>query len=604
MKRTLLLLLAGAMLLCGQSIPRPEYPQPQFEREQWLTLNGAWEFEFDDQNQGLAQGWGANTSRKFSRTITVPFPFESARSGIGDTSFHPWVWYRRTFQTPKEWVNRRVLLHFGAVDYRAQVWVNGQKMGEHTGGHVPFTFDITDVLSKTGSNTITVRAEDPPTDRSIPRGKQYWQPKSSGIFYTRTSGIWQPVWLEATGESYFKRVRITPKNDGSVRFDALLMRHSPELEFVASIVDANGALASTTARTVTQRPSAGLAIAAPRLWSPENPNLYNVVFELRRGNTVLDRVKSYFGYREVHAENGRVMLNGRPIYLKTVLDQGYWPDTTITPPSDEAMQYDIKVMKEMGFNGARKHQKVEDPRFLYWADKLGYLVSGEMPNAFPEVFTEDYVQEFMAQWLEAMERDYNHPSIIIWAPLNESWGVPNMRDPRQQAHLKSLYMTTRSMDNTRLVVDNDGWEHVDTYDILAQHDYARTGDILLARYGHLKPGVAGQVIPNAGRIAIMPGYEFNGAPFFLSEFGGVAYIPEGAKVPEASWGYAGVEKSQEAALARLRSLWEAIAKIPIITGICYTQVTDVEQEINGLMTYDRKPKFDPKDIKAMNDLLR
>ncbi len=593
-----LVALLAAPLVLGQTVPRPEYPQPQFQREQWMSLNGPWEFEFDDANVGLEENWAAG-GRKFTRTIVVPFCFESKLSGIGDTSFHPWVWYRRSFTVPEAWKGKRVLLHFGAVDYRAMVWVNGRYVGGHTGGHVPFSFDITPHLQR-GANTVTVRAEDPPTDRYVPRGKQYWEPKSRGIFYTRTTGIWQPVWIEAAGDSHLTKVRITPSNDGTVRFEARIARPQPDLEFRAAIRFQDREVASGGARNDGPRALVALAVQEPRLWSANSPNLYDVTFELRRGGAVLDRVQSYFGFRSVSTADGRVLINGRPVFLKMVLDQGYWPESTITPPSDEAIQYDIRMTKEMGFNGARKHQKLEDPRYLYWADKMGLYVSSEMANAY--LFDEDYVQRFTAEWIQAVERDYNHPSIIMWVPINESWGAPDLSDPRQQNHLKALYALTKSLDATRPVIDNDGWEHVDTTDLFAIHDYARTGDLLYEIYKDL--GKTGIPARRTGRSLLAPGYRYNGTPILLSEFGGIAYIPPGHQVPPDAWGYAGVEKTAEAALARLRGLYEAIAKIPEFAGLCYTQLTDVEQEINGLLTYDRKPKFDPKLIREINELVR
>jgi beta-galactosidase/beta-glucuronidase len=598
MSKFALVALLSAPFVLGQTVPRPEYPQPQFQREQWMSLNGPWEFEFDDANVGLEENWAAG-GRKFSRTIVVPFCFESKLSGIGDTSFHPWVWYRRSFTVPEAWKGKRVLLHFGAVDYRAMVWVNGRYVGGHTGGHVPFSFDITPHLQR-GANTVTVRAEDPPTDRYVPRGKQYWEPKSRGIFYTRTTGIWQPVWIEAAGDSYLTKVRITPSNDGTVRLEARIARPQADLEFRAAIRFQDREVASGGARNDGPRALLALAVQEPRLWSAGSPNLYDVTFELRRGGAVLDRVQSYFGFRSVSTANGRVLINGRPVFLKMVLDQGYWPESTITPPSEEAIQYDIRMTKEMGFNGARKHQKLEDPRYLYWADKMGLYVSSEMANAY--LFDEDYVQRFTAEWIEAVERDYNHPSIIMWVPINESWGVPDLGDPRQQNHLKALYALTKSLDATRPVIDNDGWEHVDTTDLFAIHDYARTGDLLYEIYKDL--GKTGIPARRTGRSLLAPGYRYNGTPILLSEFGGIAYIPPGHQVPPDAWGYAGVEKTAEAALARLRGLYEAIAKIPEFAGLCYTQLTDVEQEINGLLTYDRKPKFDPKLIREINELVR
>ncbi len=597
MRKAVLMLLFASCCFAAGPIPRAEYPRPQFQREQWLNLNGQWEFEFDDANAGLDENWASN-AKKFGRSILVPFCFESASSGIADTSFHPWVWYRRTFTVPPEWKGQRVLLHFGAVNYWATVWVNGKLAGRHEGGSTPFSFDVTKLLGA-GANTVTVRSEFPPQDRTIPRGKQYWEPKSRSIFYTRTSGIWQTVWLEPVPRTHLDNVRITAGADGIARFEAVVEQPGPALELHATIRAEKEAVASGMTRVKADRAAVVMAVAEPRLWSPNSPNLYDVTLELRRGAEVIDRVNSYLGFRSTGIENGRIMLNGRPIYVKMVLDQGYWPESILTPPSDEAIQFDIKMTKQMGFNGARKHQKLEDPRYLYWADRLGLLVSSEMANAYD--YSDAYVERFTKEWMAAMARDYSHPSVVMWVPINESWGTPDLHDPRQQNHLKALYTLTKSLDSTRPVIDNDGWEHTDATDIFAVHDYARTGEMLLAKYKDA--GKTGSRIPDNGRAALAPGFTYNGTPLALTEFGGIAFIPAGHQAPQESWGYSGVEKTQEAALERLRGLYAAIAKLPF-AGLCYTQLTDVEQEVNGLMTYDRKLKFDAKVVREINELVQ
>lgn len=583
MKILFFLFLCG-LSLAAQTVPRPEFPQPQFERKDWQSLNGQWGFGYD--------------GKSFDKKITVPFAVETKLSGIGDTEFHSEVWYRRSIQIPAEWKGKRVLLKFGAVDYIATVWVNGTQVATHVGGSTPFDADITDAL-KPGANEIKVRAVDPPTDRYVPRGKQYWEPKSKGIFYTRTTGIWQSVWLEATGESYLKRVRITAGMDGTARFDARISRHQKDLKLVAIVKTGAETLSRGEAVALDERPSTSVVIAQPKLWGPGSPNLYDVEFQLLKGNQVVDRVQSYFGFRTISIENDKFMINGRPVFLKTVLDQGYWPESTLTPPTDAAIRFDIEQMIAMGFNGERKHQKLEDPRFLYWADKMGFLVSSEAANAY--LFDEEYVARFTQEWVESVERDASHPSIVMWIPVNESWGVPNLYDARQSAHLKAMYWLTKSLDPTRPVIDNDGWEHTDVTDLFGIHDYARNGDVLISKYKNL--GGAGSPFPRNGREAMAPGFAYNGSPVFLSEFGGISYITPGSNVPSDAWGYAGVEPNQEAAFARLKSLWEGIVKLPRIMAICYTQLTDVEQEINGLMTYDRKMKFDPAKIKKLNDML-
>ena len=595
----LLLLVSTSALLFAQPVPRPEHPQPQFVRAAWQSLNGAWEFEFDDADQGLTEDWAAGT-KKFSKTITVPYCFESALSGIGDTSFHPVVWYRRSVTVPAAWAGKRVLLNFGAVDYRATIWVNGRFAAEHEGGNTPIRADITPHL-KSGANTIVVRAWDPPTDRAIPRGKQYWEPQSRSIFYTRTSGIWQSVWMEATGSSFIEFLKTEAALDGAVSFQTRVARPEAGLRLAYTVKDGATVLATgTSAAADGKYLTAGGVVRSPKLWSVERPNLYDVTLELKKGGETIDKVESYFGFRTVTIENGRMAINHRPVYLKLVLDQGYWPQSLLTPPTDEAMQYDIRMTKEMGFNGARKHQKLEDPRFLYWADKMGFLVSDEMANAY--LYDEQYVGRLQKEWVETIERDINHPSVVIWAPLNESWGVPDLRQPAQQSHLRALYHMTKSLDPSRPVIDNEGWEHTEATDLFAVHDYTAQYAGLVERWKNVevKPGAA---LPSHDRGYLALGQVYNGTPLYLSEFGGIAYIPEGAKVPQAAWGYSGVEKTAEAALERLRGQYKAIAESPII-GICYTQITDVEQEINGLMTYDRKLKFDAKKLKEINDLLQ
>ncbi|MFL6464194.1 MAG: glycoside hydrolase family 2 protein [Bryobacteraceae bacterium] len=590
---------ASTQTVAEEEIPRPEYPEPQFQRAEWINLNGTWEFCFDDADVGMKAGWAFHHHQSFPLKILVPFCFESPQSGIVDKGFHYVVWYRRYFLLPPEWKGRRLLLHFGAVDYRAQVWVNGQFVGLHEGGHTPFCFDVTEVL-QAGENTVTVRVEDLPKDRYIPRGKQHWELKSTSIFYTRTSGIWQSVWLELVGDSYLEQVRVKASIDGAVTFDARIACPQDGLTLHASIRSEGRLLAASMGEVDGIQASVGIAIRQPRLWSDRHPYLYDVTYELRKGAEVLDRVESYFGFRSIVVQDRQILLNGNPIYLKGILDQGYWPESLLTPPSDAAIRHDIQIAKDMGFNMARKHQKVEDPRYLYWADKMGLLVSAEMANAYD--FDNEPVLRLTREWIEVVERDYNHPSIIIWVPLNESWGVPNVADPSQSAHLRALYWLTKSLDSTRLVIDNDGWEHTEATDLFAIHDYTRSGDILAQRFkGVGQPGVP---VPNFAKMNLVPGATYNGAPLYLSEFGGISYVPTFTnEVPENSWGYSGIEPVAEAALQRIEGLYRAIADIPAITAVCYTQLTDVEQEVNGLLTYDRKLKFDVARVRRINEVL-
>jgi Glycosyl hydrolases family 2/Glycosyl hydrolases family 2, TIM barrel domain len=395
-------------------------------------------------------------------------------------------------------------------------------------------------------------------------------------------------------------VHVVAGQDGTAHFEAKLAQYSSEpLQLTVQVKDAQVEAGSTVANSKEDRVLAGLHVDSAKLWSPDSPQLYDVTYTLRRGDTILDQVFSYFGFRTVSTANNRVTINGHPVYLKFLLDQGYWPESILTPPSEEAIKRDIEFIRSMGFNGVRKHQKVADPRFLYWADRNGLLVSGEIADAYE--FTDEEAVRFTREWMAAVNRDRNHPSIIIWNAINESWGVPDLKDPRQQAFLKETYQLTHTLDNTRLVIDNEGWEHTDQTDLFAIHDYQKSGQVLYDKYKDVK--AAGATIPKNSREALIAGYRYNGTPLYLSEFGGIAYIPPGANVPPESWGYSGVEKTAEDALARLTQLYAGIAKLSQFAGICYTQLTDVEQEVNGLVTYDRKPKFPAEKIKALNDSL-
>lgn len=592
-------MLLGFSLLAAAATPRSEYPEPQFMRSSWLSLNGEWDFAFDDQNQGLTQHWNTSLLSN-SRKIVVPYCFESSLSGIRDTSFHPVFWYRRTFEVPKAWAGKHVLLHFGAVDYRASVWLNGHFLGVHEGGGVPFSFNITEAVSK-NSNQMTLRVEDPPTDKSIPRGKQYWEPKSKAIFYTRTSGIWQPVWIEATGRYHLDYVHVTAGQDGTAIFHGGLNANPGHPLHLGIDVMQGGSIAGHTEVTTTEdRLDAKLTVASPRLWSPDSPNLYEIRYTLSDGADTLDTVQSYLGFRTIALTNNRVTINGKPFYLKLLLDQGYWPESILTPPSEAAILKDIDLISAMGFNGVRKHQKIADPRFLYWADQRGLLVSGEIADT--QEFNEDAVRRTSAEWMAELKRDYNHPSIIIWNAINESWGVPHLNDKEEQAYLKGLYWMTKAFDQSRFMIDNEGWMHTNDTDLFAIHDYAKSGEDLYQKYKDITP--QSTTIPKNGRDALIANYRYNGTPLYLSEFGGIAYIPPGAQVPAESWGYSGVEKTEQAAFDRLAQLFRGVAKLPNLVGFCYTQLTDVEQEVNGLLTYDRKAKFDVRQVKALNDAFK
>lgn len=573
-----------------ETTPRPEYPRPQFERSDWLNLNGVWQFEYDDADAGLAERWYLNG--RFNREIIVPFAYQSKLSGIGETDFHDIVWYDRVFQLPADWAGRRVLLHFGAVDYLATVWVNGVFVIQHEGGHVPFSVDVTNALQP-GDNRITVRAQDVSADLEQPRGKQYWERESASIFYTRTTGIWQTVWLEPVSQTYLDGIRITPDIDsGQVQIQCDLKNYASGVQIETQITWQGSAVASHTHTVDEARAVFTLPVGTGddlHLWSPEDPALYDLVLRVRQAGETLDDVKSYFGMRKIAVENGQVMFNNRPYYMRLVLDQGYHPDGLLTFPSDDTIRQDIELTRAMGFNGARKHQKVEEPRYLYWADRLGLLVWGEMANAYR--FSEIAVQRITSEWQAAIRRDYNHPSIVAWVPINESWGVPDLQgDSRQIDHLLAMYHLVRSIDPTRLVISNDGWEHART-DLLTIHDYEGDGEILHERYRTLENILAARP---AKRDLFVAGFSYENQPILVTEFGGIGY----QKDAQEGWGYTTASDDAEF-IRRYRAVLEAVLASPEVQGFCYTQFCDVEQEINGLLTYDRTPKVDLATIREI-----
>lgn len=569
-------------------LPRPEYPRPQFVRADWMNLNGEWSFAYDDADIGLAERW--YLQHDFDQRIIVPFAYQTRLSGIGETDVHDVVWYERAFELPDHWAGQRILLHFGAVDYTAHVWINGVFVCTHQGGHVPFHADITHAL-QAGSNRVTVRAQDVTTDLEQPRGKQFWERESASIFYTRTTGIWQTVWLEPVPTTHIETFQCLPSIDtAQLSVHCKIVNHQTDLTFEVQLVFEGETITVQTIPVEAARASLTLTVTPLHLWSPETPHLYDLKLLLRRGTEVIDSVDSYVGMRSIRIEDGQVMLNHQPYYMRLVLDQGYHPDGLLTFPSDEVIRRDVELIKEMGFNGARKHQKVEEPRYLYWADRLGLLVWAEMANAYQ--YSAEAVQRITQEWQEAIARDFNHPCIVAWVPINESWGVPDLRgDMRQRQHLLALYHLVRSLDATRLVISNDGWEHALT-DLLTIHDYEGQGSILRERYASLPNILAARP---ANRDLYVPGYDYRGEPILVTEFGGIAY-QRGA---QEGWGYT-VANNAEEFLRRYRDVVEAILASPILQGFCYTQFSDVQQEINGLLTYDRQPKVDLALLRQIN----
>ncbi len=576
------------------------YPRPQLRRSNWICLNGQWRFAYDD-GGGCVQPIDIS---EWTHTIEVPFAPESVKSGIGDTNFHANCWYDREFDLPH--TESRVLLHFGAVDYRARVWVNGQFVMEHEGGHTPFSADITAVLNLTGPQRVTVWAQDDPQDLAKPRGKQDWQVEPHSIWYPRTTGIWQTVWVELVPHTYIDRIRWTPQFERwEIGFEAFVAGDRQSgIQIKVKLSIGCILLVNDTYEVINGEIHRRIALSDPGiddyrnelLWSPEKPTLINAQVELWADGKLLDEIKSYTAMRTVSIQRDRFMLNGRPYYLRLVLDQGYWPDTLMSAPSDEALRHDVELVKAMGFNGVRKHQKIEDPRFLYWADVLGLLVWEEMPSAYR--FTPKAVDRLTREWTEAIDRDASHPCIVVWVPFNESWGVPNLVEAAAHRHyVQALYFLTKTLDPTRPVISNDGWESTDT-DILAIHDYDNNPQTVAKRYGpevqladlfdRGRPG---------GRVLTLDGHPHQGQPVMLTEFGGIACA--GRENPDFHrvWGYVRASDTSELQ-HRYTALLKVVNRVEMFSGFCYTQLTDTFQEANGLLYADRTPKFPIEAIAA------
>lgn len=587
------------------AIPRPEHPRPDFVRETFHNLNGVWQFAFDDADEGIAGGW-MNPGHRLPLEITVPFAYQTKASGLGPTdAIHPVIWYRRTFTVPQEMAGKRVLLRFGAVDFECAVYVNGQQAGTHRGGYTPFAFDITALLRE-GENDLCLRVTDEP-DCTQPRGKQYWAEGLMGCWYTPVSGIWQTVYLEAVGETGIKYIHVTPDIDRHMFTAEIALDKRPacplDLELTVSFEGRLMRRVTVTCMDRITRVPVDLIVKSDLdpvyIWQPGTPYLYDLRVRVLKEGAAVDTVDTYFGMRKVEVKEGRVYLNNNPLYQRLVLDQGYWPDTLITPPSDEAIKLDLQYTLDFGYNGARKHQKLEDPRYYYWADKMGVLVWGEVPS--PYDFADDTVQNLAETMLGFIERDFNHPSIICWVPLNESWGVRNIyTDKRQQAAGRMLYHLTKAADGTRLCSSNDGWEQVTT-DICALHDYAAEKDVMAAHF-------ADRSVVERHACDWRPTYADSETPtgkeaFMVTEYGGIAFQNigiQGEMGGMATWGYHDKVTDEDAFFARFAGVTQAIREIPFCQGYCYTQLTDVMQEINGVLTPDRKPKMDVKRFARLN----
>jgi beta-galactosidase/beta-glucuronidase len=572
-----------------------EYPRRMLQRADWLNLNGQWDFHCDYEGTARHPAHVA----EWEKVIEDPFAAESERSGLADQGFHTDVWYSRTFELVPDPGNL-VHLHFGAVDYDTKVWVNDTYVGSHEGGHTPFTLDITEALLGSPLQRVTVWAHDNPQDLAKPRGKQDWQRQPHSIWYPRTTGIWQTVWLEEVPSHHIERIVWSMHLQGwEINCETFVGGPGAEkLELAIQLAVGDRVLAQDRYLVLDKRLHRRITFSDPGiddyrnelLWSPEQPTLIDAEFQLFVNGTLVDEVRSYTALRGVSLQRGRFLLNNRPYPLRLVLDQGYWSESLMTPPSEEAIIRDIQLVKAGGFNGVRKHQKIEDPRFLYWADRLGLLVWEEMPSAYR--FTHLSVERMVREWTEVIDRDRNHPCIVVWVPFNESWGVPDLPDNEShRSAVQALYHLTRTLDPTRAVIGNDGWESSAT-DILGIHDYDDDPERMLARYGEGSDRL-GDLLVNGwpgGRVLTLEGHPHEGQPVMLTEFGGIAHRDPRDNKAQA-WGYSVTTGAGDELQARYEALMSVVNRIEAFSGFCYTQLTDTFQEANGLFFEDRTPKF-------------
>lgn len=578
------------------------YPRPQFIRAQWESLNGDWTFAFDDSNIGESEKWYLNPS--FERTIVVPFSYESEKSGINDTNLHDCVWYGKRFYADKEMLScHNYIIHFEGCDYLTKVWVNGRYVGSHEGGYTRFSFDLTDFVSD-GENTIVVRAED---RRSVlqMRGKQKWKNENFSVFYTQTTGIWKTVWTEYVPKMSLSSVKMTPHLDKQQLEVEAFVSAPDEADdlMLEACVTFNGQKVRTVSSSLLwghvrfdidiRSEASDTEEALVKTWSCENPNLYDIRFRLLRDGKIQDEVLSYFAMREIRIEGSRILLNGSPLYQRMLLNQGYWKDTLLTPSGDEALEKDVTLIKSMGYNGVRLHQKVEDERFFYYCDTMGLLTWCETPAYFFD--RDDAVQAFIRQWNEIVRQYYNHPSVITWTPFNESWGITNVKtDVRQQYLTQAVYYMTKNYDPYRPVITNDGWEHT-VSDVITVHDYSQNGEKIRQNWTEHKDEILScAVTPYTLRAAFADGFAYKGQPVIVSEYGGIAIRPE---TPGKVWGNL-VEKHEF--VGRYASITSVFREIPYVSGFCYTQFTDVQQEINGMADMERNLKVDPEVIRKIN----
>ncbi len=565
--------------------PRPEYPRPQFARSSWINLNGPWTYTFDFSRSGTQRDLAKSTG--FDQVIQVPFCPESELSGVGHKDFIETMWYQRKLSIPENWAGQRIILHFGAVDYESEVFIDGQTVGRHYGGTSSFQYEITHWVKPGQDHNLVVYVHDDLRAGNQPSGKQSAEFQSYGCFYTRTTGIWQTVWMEAVPTFGLKRVTILSDLDGA-RFIITPEYYETKrgLSFRVTLYSGNEMVSQVSYSAVEGLPTA-IPIPQPKTWSPESPFLYDLDLDvLDENGSVLDHVRSYAGLRKIHLEGGKVFLNNEPIFLRLVLDQGFYPDGIWTAPSDEALKRDILLSQKAGFNGARLHQKVFEERFHYWADQLGYLTWGKSSSWGLDVKEIASARNFLGEWHEIICRDRNHPSIIAWTPFNETWDTGNRRQ-HNRLHIDA-YEMTHAIDPTRPVNDASGYAHART-DLWTVHTYEQS-PAALKELLQLTDGQPWRNFPDRE-------IEYDGQPYIVDEFGGIKWIPEDRRpFAENSWGYGEGPRTLDEFYARLKGQVNALYAYDHIAGYCYTQLTDVEQEQNGIYNYDRSLKFNIEKV--------
>ena len=577
----MMVLAAGASEVVA-AVPRAEHPRPDLFRENWMTLNGEWQFEVDKAADGDARGltYGKNLNSK----IIVPFCPESKLSGLAiPTKEHMKdVWYRRMFELPPAMKGKRVRIHFGGVDYRSWVYINGQLAGSHVGENVDFAVDITKWL-KDGPNEVVVKVLDDLWSGLQPGGKQSGSDQSAGCFYTRTTGIWQPVWLEAVGSSYVESISVVPDPDNSrVLIEAKINGSDKDLTLKAEAFAAGKPVGADTAKGPWQNQLV-INLKEKKLWEPGNPFLYELKFTLSGGSGKIDEMKSYFGLRNIVIDGRRILINGKPVFQRLILDQGFYPDGLWTAPTDEALKHDIEMCMACGYNGARLHQKVFEPRFMYWADRLGYMVWGEYPNAGYNNQREGF-SAVVNEWTEILLRDRNHPAIVGWCAFNENFeGSGELQ--------QMIWNITKAVDPTRPALEASGWTHTLPHpEVLDSHDYTGEPKNLHKRWLDYFSAPPQGPFPPARYFDASSSQADRGVPFMISEIGGIGWATEGG------WSYGNGPKTLDEFYVRYKGTIDAMLDNPNLFGFCYTQLTDIEQERNGLYFYDRKPKFDPKKL--------